>query len=109
MEPASGGEDHIAPPLTPGFEEGALPPSPADISATPGDVRFDVTPKDAAIYSDGFYAGIVNDFSGLQHLLFAPGRHHVSLRLDGYESVDVDLSIDAGQTMSYRTSLKKLD
>jgi hypothetical protein len=33
----------------------------------------------------------------------------VSIRLDGYESVDVDLAIDAGRTMTYRTSLKKLD
>lgn len=106
MEPASGAEDNIAPPVAPGFEEGALPPSPADISAPPGDVRFDVTPKDAAIYADGFYVGIVDDFNGSQHLLLAPGRHHVSIRLDGYEPIDVDVSIDAGQTMTYRASLK---
>jgi hypothetical protein len=109
MEPAS--ETDSAAPFAgaPGFEEGAVPPSPADLNAPPGDVRFDVTPKDAAVYADGFYAGIVDDFNGPQHLRLAPGRHHVSIRLDGYESIDVDLSIDADQTVIYRTSLKKLN
>jgi hypothetical protein len=109
MEPASDTDSAAAFAVAPGFEEGAVPPSPADINASPGDVRFDVTPKDAAIYADGFYVGIVDDFNGSQPLLLAPGRHHVSIRLDGYESVDVDLAIDAGRTMTYRTSLKKLD
>jgi hypothetical protein len=48
-------------------------------------------------------------FQQSQPLLLAPGRHHVSIRLDGYESVDVDLAIDAGRAMTYRTSLKKRD
>jgi len=109
MEPASEADSAVAFVGAPGFEEGAVPPSPADINAPPGDVRFDVTPKHAAVYADGFYVGIVDDFNGSQHLLLAPGQHHVSLRLDGYESVDVDLSIDAGHTMTYRTSLKKMN
>jgi hypothetical protein len=108
MESASEADSAAAFAGAPGFEEGAFPP-PADISALPGDVRFDVSPKDAAVYADGFYVGIVDDFNGSQHLLLAPGRRHVSIRLDGYESVDVDLSIDAGRTMTYRTSLKKLN
>jgi hypothetical protein len=110
MEPASETDSGAPSAVAPGFEEGAaVPPSTADISAPPGDVRFDVTPKDAAIYADGFYVGIVDDFNGSQHLLLAPGRHHVSIRFDGYESVDVDLSIDAGRTVTYRSSLKKLN
>jgi hypothetical protein len=107
MEPASETDSAAPFAIAPGFEEGAVPPAPADINAPPGDVRFDVTPKDAAIYADGFYVGIVDDFNGSQHLLLAAGRHHVSIRLDGYESVDVDLAIDTGRTMTYRASLKK--
>jgi len=108
MEPSRG--DRAAAPevaSAPGFEEGAAPP-PIDISAPPGEVRFDVTPGDAAIYADGFYAGIVDDFNGTQHLLLAPGRHHVVLKMEGYESIDVDLSIDAARTITYRATLKKL-
>jgi hypothetical protein len=108
MEPSSEAESHVFPPA-PAFEEGAVAPAPGDINAPPGDVRFEVTPQDAAIYADGFYAGIVDDFNGSQHLRLAPGRHHLSIRLDGYESVDVDVTIDTGRTMTYRASLKKLD
>jgi hypothetical protein len=106
MEPSA--EPESPPPFAPEFEEGAVTPAP-DSNAVPGDVRFDVTPKDAAIYADGFYAGIVDDFNGSQHLVLAPGRHHLSIRLAGYESVDVEVSIDTGRTVTYRASLKKLD
>jgi hypothetical protein len=108
MEPLAEAESRSSP-SAPGFEEGAAIPAPPDSDVPPGQVRFDVSPKDAAIYADGFYAGIVEDFNGSQHLLLAPGRHHLSIRLDGYESIDVDLSIDTGRTVTYRASLKKLD
>jgi len=106
MEPSR--DDSGAPPAiasAPGFEEGAAPP-PADAIAPPGEVRFDVTPEDAEIYADGFYAGLVDDFNGSQHLLLAPGRHHVVLKMDGYETIEVDLSIDAGRAITYRATLK---
>jgi PEGA domain-containing protein len=105
MEPATGVETTVAP----GFDEGAVPPVSAEAYAPPGDVRLDVTPKDAAVYADGYYAGIVDDFNGPQHLLLAPGRHHLSIRLGGYESIDVDLTVDTGQTTTYRAALRKVD
>jgi hypothetical protein len=108
MEPLAEAESQTSP-FVPGFDEGAATPAPLDSDIPPGHVRFDVTPKDAAIYADGFYAGIADDFNGSQHLLLGQGRHHLSIRLDGYESVDVDLSVDSGATMTYRGLLKKLD
>jgi len=108
MEPSHGDEVSSAPPSA-GFEEGAAPPAPANGNAPPGDVKFDVAPDDAAIYADGFYAGIVDDFNGSQHLPLPPGRHHLSLQLDGYETTEVDLTIDPGRTITYRASLKKLN
>jgi len=107
MEPSSG-EGRTPPPApAPGFEEGAALPAPDDIDLPPGEVRFDVTPKEAAVYDDGVYAGIVDDFNGSQHLLLAPGRHHVELKMEGYETLEVDLIVDAGQTIRYRGMLKK--
>ncbi len=108
MDPAAAIEIQ-APESQPGFEEGAATPAPLDGDIPPGHLRFDVTPKDAAIYADGFYAGIVDDFNGSQHLQLAPGRHHLTIRLDGFESVDVDLTIDSRQATTYRASLKRLD
>jgi hypothetical protein len=105
MEPSRGEIDApSALPVAPGFEEGAVPPS---MNAVPGDVRLEVTPKDAAVYADGFYAGIASDFDGSQHLLLAPGRHHLALKLEGYESIEVDLSIDSAQTITYSGTLKR--
>lgn len=107
MTPATEGDRDVPAPAAPGFEEGAALPSPFDVAAAPGEVRFDVTPRDAAIYADGFYAGLVSDFDDTQHLLLPSGRHHVSFTLDGYESLDVDLSVESARTMTYRGSLKK--
>jgi len=39
------------------------------------DVRIQVTPKEAGVYVDGFYAGVVDDFDGVfQTLPLPPGR-----------------------------------
>jgi len=108
MEPSRGEIDAPSPlPAAPGFDEGAMPPAPADINAPPGDVKFDVTPNDAAVYVDSFYAGIAGDFDGSQHLLMPPGRHHLALRLEGYDTIEVDLAIDSARSITYRTTLKK--
>ena len=93
----------------PGFDEGAFPPAPAEIAAPPGEVRFDVTPKDAEIYADGFYAGIVDDFNGSQRLQLAPGHHHVAVKMEGYESIEFDLAIESARSITYRATLRKLN
>ena len=72
-------------------------------------VRFDVTPKDAEIYADGFYVGIVDDFNGSQRLQLTPGRHHVAVKMDGYEAVEFDLSIESTRSITYRATLRKLN
>ena len=40
------------------------------------DLRFKVTPKEAAVYVDGYYAGVVDDYDGVfQRLHVTPGQH----------------------------------
>ena len=55
------------------------------------EVRLQVEPEeaeDAAVYVDGFYAGIVDDFNGVfQSLPLTPGGHTVVLYLEGYRTV----------------------
>ena len=49
-----------------------------------GDVRTQVTPKDAEVYVDGFYAGVVRDFDGtFKRLHLTPGGHAITLYLEG--------------------------
>src|SRR5437763_7977964 len=47
-------------------------------------MRLVVKPKNAEVYVDGYYAGIVDDFDGVfQRLPATPGQHEITLWLDG--------------------------
>jgi hypothetical protein len=85
------------------FDQGGDPERFVQI---PGNVRFDVRPKEAEVYADGYYAGIADDFTGSSQLLvLVPGRHHIELRANGYESADFDVMVESGQTVDYRRNL----
>ncbi len=110
MEPARADSPvppSAAPPLAPGFEEGAALPAPPDLDAPPGQVKLAVTPNSGEVYVDGFYAGVVDDFDGSQHLQLPPGRHHLSIKLAGYEAIEVDVLIESGRSITYRAEMKK--
>jgi hypothetical protein len=50
-------------------------------------VRLHVTPRDAQVYVDGYYAGVVDDFDGtFQRLRLLPGAHEVTIWMPGYRS-----------------------
>jgi hypothetical protein len=57
---------------------------------------------------DGFYAGRVDDFDGAtQKLKITQGTHRIELRAPGYETATFTVTIVAGETTTYKTSLKK--
>ena len=58
----------------------------------------------AQIYIDGFYVGMVDDDSG--ELTLDAGPHHVELRADGYESLEVDVQVPADRPITFRGTLK---
>ena len=52
-----------------------------------GSVRVIVEPEQARVYVDGYYAGIADDFDGIfQRLSIPPGRHEITVKLDGYRT-----------------------
>ena len=52
-----------------------------------GSLRIIVQPERTRVYVDGYYAGVADDFDGIfQRLNVAPGRHDITLRLDGYRT-----------------------
>ncbi len=108
MEPATA-EPGGAPaaPLPPAFEEGAALPAPPE-GGPSGDMKFDVSPANAEIYVDGFYSGIVDDFNGSRHLQLPAGAHHVSLTMRGYETIEVDVTIEPEKTLTYRATMKNV-
>ena len=61
----------------------------------------------AQIYIDGYYVGMLDDFGS--ELTLDAGPHHVELRADGYESLEVDVQVPAGRPISYKGALKPVD
>ncbi len=76
------------------------------------EVRLQVEPKEAeraAVYVDGFYAGIVDDFNGVfQGLPLTPGGHALVLYLEGYRTVEHNLYLRAGSTFRLRQTMERL-
>jgi hypothetical protein len=65
-----------------------------------GAVRVLVEPNETRVYVDGYYAGVADDFDGIfQRLNLAPGRHDVSLRLDGYRTQNFKLYVPYDHTI----------
>ncbi len=74
-----------------------------------GAIHLKIKPKDAAVYVDGYYVGIVDDFDGLfQKLHMEAGPHRIEVRAPGYETLTLDVNVEADQTTTYRGELKKL-
>jgi len=71
-----------------------------------GDVRLKITPRDAAVYVDGYYAGIVDDFDGFfQRLTLEVGPHLIEVEAPGLESQVFDVYVDPNRTVDLHGDL----
>src|SRR5262249_35484311 len=71
-------------------------PDPFDSIGPTGGIRLNVEPRDAEVYVDGFYAGVVDNFDGhFQHLDLVPGPHHIEITAQGYEVLQINVAIQA--------------
>lgn len=67
-----------------------------------GGVRITGAPRDAHVFADGYYVGIVNDFDGIfQHMNLEAGPHHIEIDL-GYDAIEFDVYVRPGQTTTFR-------
>ena len=72
-------------------------------------VRVDVKPKDAAVYVDGYYAGIVDDFDGFfQGLTLSPGQHDLAIYLEGFRTAHERLYLSPRASYKVRYQLERL-
>ncbi len=72
-------------------------------------VRLEVKPKEAEVYLDGYYAGIVDDFDGVfQRLEASPGDHDISLYLDGYRAVHQKVYLSPRNTFRIKYTMERL-
>lgn len=71
------------------------------------EVRVLVTPKEAAVYVDSYYAGIVDDFNGVfQSLPLSPGGHEITVFLEGYKTVHQKLFLRRNKTYKLRYAMQ---
>ena len=86
------------------------PPYPAYRYAYPeSSLRVTVTPKDASVYVDGYFAGKVEEFDGrLQRLHVTPGEHEIVVYLEGYRSLTQRLYLSPNATRTIEGTLEKL-
>jgi hypothetical protein len=72
-------------------------------------VRLDVKPKEAEVYVDGYYAGVVDDFDGtFQRLRVEPGEHEIELWLDGYRTVHQKVYLTQDNTFRVKYQMERL-
>ena len=68
-----------------------------------GGVRITEAPRDAQVFADGYYVGIVDDFDGaFQHVNLEAGQHRIEVRAGGVEPVSFDVYVQPGRTITLR-------
>ncbi|MEP7116504.1 MAG: hypothetical protein ABI880_02910 [Acidobacteriota bacterium] len=68
-----------------------------------GSVRIVDAPRDAQVFVDGYYAGVVDDYDGVfQRLNMEPGSHHIEVQVDpNGPPIEFDVHVEPGQTVTY--------
>lgn len=72
-------------------------------------LRLQVRPREAEVFVDGYFAGLVDDFDGVfQRLYVEPGEHDIELYLPGYRSVHQQIYLQPGRTSHLRLTMQPL-
>jgi hypothetical protein len=78
-------------------------------AAPESNLRFEVKPKDASVYVDGYFAGKVDDFDGaFQRLHVVPGEHDIAVYLEGYRTLHEKLYLSPNATRKIEGTLERL-
>jgi len=74
-----------------------------------GDLRLKVKPRDAQVFVDGYYVGLVDDFDGVFQRLHLPsGPHRIEVRAPGWQSLTFEVQIRFDETTTYEGNLQRL-
>ena len=74
-----------------------------------GSARIQVTPRDAEVYVDGYFVGVVDDFDGyLQRLHVEAGEHELQFYLDGYRTIRQKVLFTPGGTLRITHAMEPL-
>lgn len=73
-----------------------------------GSLRLKVKPGNAQVYVDGYFVGEVDSFDGVfQRLNVEAGAHKIELRANGYETVEFDVMVIPGETITYKGDMRR--
>jgi hypothetical protein len=77
-------------------------------SGSLGGLQLDIDPRRGLVYVDGWYVGIVEQFSGYyRHLDVGAGTHTFEIVAPDYEPLAFEMTISPGRTITYRGSLQR--
>jgi hypothetical protein len=72
-------------------------------------LRLQVSPRNAEVFVDGYYAGIVDDFDGrLQRLYLEAGDHEITLYYAGFRTATHRIYLQPGRTFTIREQMQQL-
>jgi hypothetical protein len=87
---------------------GSVGVQPGQSQQSTGGVSFEITPSAAEVFVDGIYVGTAGQFMPTtQPLGLTPGRHQIEIRAPGYQTIDVDADIVAGQVIPYQGTMQR--
>ena len=73
------------------------------------ELKLEIMPKEAEVYVDGYFAGVVDDFDGaFQRLRVVPGQHEIVVYREGYRSIREKLYLGPSSSRKLERSLEKL-
>jgi hypothetical protein len=93
-------------------DQGNEAPAPGYGSPDPaaygvGNLHLKVSPRDAQVYVDGHFVGLVDDFDGFfQRLTIDSGSHRIEIRKPGFATLSFDVRIPPDETVTYRGELQ---
>ncbi len=74
-----------------------------------GFLRLKVRPRDAQVFVDGYYVGLVDHFDGFaQRLRLEEGTHHIEIRHPQYLPVEFDVLIVTGEKVTFEEHMTPL-
>lgn len=84
-------------------------PQSAYSSSDEGALKLKIKPREAEVYVDGYFVGVVDDFDGIfQRLHVESGPHRIEVRANGYEPLTFDVRITPEHTTTYTGELKRV-
>lgn len=90
----------------PAYAQWPYGPGRYDLS---GSIRVQVSPRNAEVFVDGYFAGSVDDFDGIfQRLRVEPGEHEVQIYLAGYRPFQTRIYVQPGKTFHVKHDLEPL-